>query len=47
MYVLHVVKPGAKVRVRKGRFLVEKDGEVLATAPKNQVERVVLLGSVS
>jgi len=47
MYVLHVVKPGAKIRIRKGRFLVEKDGEVLATAPKNQVERVVLHGNVS
>ena len=47
MYVLHVVKPGAEVKIRKGRFLVEKDSQVLATAPKNQVERVVLLGSVS
>ena len=47
MYVLHVTKPGAKVRIRKGRFLVEKDGEVLATAPKNHVERIVLHGNVS
>ncbi|WP_457637910.1 CRISPR-associated endonuclease Cas1 [Oceanithermus sp.] len=46
MAVLHVTKPGAKIRVRKGRFIVEKEGEVLATAPKNQVERIVLHGNV-
>ena len=46
MAVLHVTEQGARVRVRKGRFVVEKNGEVLATAPKHQVERVVLHGGI-
>jgi len=44
--VLHITRPGAKVRLRKGRFVVEKDGVVIATAPKHQVDRIVLHGNV-
>ena len=46
MGILHITRPGAKVRLRKGRFVVEKNGEVLATAPKHQIERIVLHGSI-
>ncbi len=43
LYLTHQL---AKIRIRKGRLLVEKDGETLAHLPLGHVSEVVLFGNI-
>lgn len=45
MGCMHVITPGATVRLRAGRLCVEKAGQQLASAPFEEVTELVLMGA--
>jgi|GEM_PF-6642615 len=43
---VYIVRQGAKVRIKKGRFCVESNHEIISSLPLNHVSQVILFGNV-